>query len=253
MFRTHRTIPYRGRKGFTLIELLVVIAIIAILAAILFPVFARAREQARKSTCLSNLKQLGTGTLMYVQDYDETFPVSIYPSAAGVVTYWHLITPYLKNGGVWKCPSDSTPLTPAQTQAYFAGLGAGGVAAGTYPASYAANLWLFEDGPYNPLTGTGNDSYPVAMASIPRPADTTMMFDGTTVGPPSAGFGCRIVGRHSDLACVTYADGHTKVMKVRATGSSTTDVGGNAFRVYAVSEGEYLGRLEPYGIPDFHM
>ncbi|HLK56908.1 MAG TPA: prepilin-type N-terminal cleavage/methylation domain-containing protein [Chthonomonadaceae bacterium] len=65
---------YHNRKAFTLIELLVVIAIIAILAAILFPVFAKAREQARKTTCVSNLKQIGTALLMYVQDYDETFP-----------------------------------------------------------------------------------------------------------------------------------------------------------------------------------
>ncbi|HOJ20148.1 MAG TPA: prepilin-type N-terminal cleavage/methylation domain-containing protein [Armatimonadota bacterium] len=66
--------PPSARKGFTLIELLVVIAIIAILAAILFPVFARARENARKTTCLSNLKQIGSGLLMYVQDYDESLP-----------------------------------------------------------------------------------------------------------------------------------------------------------------------------------
>src|SRR6266511_3956182 len=64
----------RRHRGFTLIELLVVIAIIAILAAILFPVFAQAREKARQSTCTSNLKQLGNGLLMYTQDYDETFP-----------------------------------------------------------------------------------------------------------------------------------------------------------------------------------
>src|SRR5436853_6791160 len=64
------------RRGFTLIELLVVIAIIAILAAILFPVFAQARNQARKTTCLSNTKQLGLGVLMYLQDYDEVFPTS---------------------------------------------------------------------------------------------------------------------------------------------------------------------------------
>ena len=62
------------RRGFTLIELLVVIAIIAILAAILFPVFARAREQARRSVCLSNMKQIGLGLGMYMQDYDQTFP-----------------------------------------------------------------------------------------------------------------------------------------------------------------------------------
>jgi prepilin-type N-terminal cleavage/methylation domain-containing protein len=66
----------RRRSAFTLIELLVVIAIIAILAAILFPVFAQAREKARQAACLSNLKQIGTGVMMYVQDYDETFPQS---------------------------------------------------------------------------------------------------------------------------------------------------------------------------------
>src|SRR5712692_7814212 len=79
--RTRFTLASSGRRrpqgrGFTLIELLVVIAIIAILAAILFPVFARAREQARKTTCASNMKQIATATLMYAQDYDELFPGS---------------------------------------------------------------------------------------------------------------------------------------------------------------------------------
>ena len=68
------------KKGFTLIELLVVIAIIAILAAILFPVFAQAREKARQTSCLSNMKQLGTATQLYMDDYDETFPpAKLYP------------------------------------------------------------------------------------------------------------------------------------------------------------------------------
>lgn len=69
-------------RGFTLIELLVVIAIIAILAAILFPVFARARENARRTSCLSNLKQMGLGMMMYVQDYDETYPYGYYTPAS---------------------------------------------------------------------------------------------------------------------------------------------------------------------------
>src|SRR5476651_1758738 len=99
------------RKGFTLIELLVVIAIIAILAAILFPVFAQAREKARSIACLSNLRQLGTATQMYVQDYDEklffrasaTSPSvsrsgAIVPSAAQPpVLWWNCIQPYVKN------------------------------------------------------------------------------------------------------------------------------------------------------------
>jgi len=95
------------RRGFTLIELLVVIAIIAILAAILFPVFARAREKARQASCQSNLKQLALGVLMYVQDYDETLPLwnrfananqmPLAPPAA--------IFPYVKNTQLYECPS----------------------------------------------------------------------------------------------------------------------------------------------------
>src|ERR671933_2119510 len=83
--------------GFTLIELLVVIAIIAILAAILFPVFAKARAKARQATCLSNLKQLGTAFMMYAQDYDETYPMSNYGLSSGVNRSWqYLVDPYVK-------------------------------------------------------------------------------------------------------------------------------------------------------------
>ncbi len=96
---------YRDRKGFTLIELLVVIAIIAILAAILFPVFARAREKARMASCSSNLKQIALGFLMYVQDYDERTPPGGNWSGA---LYWQLrIYPYLKNVQIFTCPSES--------------------------------------------------------------------------------------------------------------------------------------------------
>lgn len=91
------------RKGFTLIELLVVIAIIAILAAILFPVFARAREKARQTSCLSNSKQISLGLMMYVQDYDEMFPHA-YNYHVGYM--WQAaIAPYVKNSQVWICPS----------------------------------------------------------------------------------------------------------------------------------------------------
>src|SRR4051812_40905338 len=95
------------KRAFTLIELLVVIAIIAILAAILFPVFARAREAARKTACLSNLKQIGTAVLMYAQDYDETLcPVASgvcgQPSARG---WADLIYPYVRNDKVFDCPT----------------------------------------------------------------------------------------------------------------------------------------------------
>src|SRR5438309_1184889 len=96
----------RRSDGFTLIELLVVIAIIAILAAILFPVFAQAREKARQIACLSNTKQLATAYMMYVQDYDETFVFSVRWGGAGQGWGGHLY-PYVKNRQVFACPDDS--------------------------------------------------------------------------------------------------------------------------------------------------
>jgi len=105
----------RASPGFTLIELLVVIAIIAILAAILFPVFARAREKARQASCQSNLKQIGLGCQMYAQDYDEMLPINCiaigphaddFHGAGGLREWWYeAIHPYIKNTQIWSCPS----------------------------------------------------------------------------------------------------------------------------------------------------
>lgn len=111
------TVPRSGarRSGFTLIELLVVIAIIAILAAILFPVFAQAREKARQISCLSNTKQMGIAVLMYIQDYDEVSPLAYHnPSWGGTqgphtnfyASWWSFIYPYNKSSQVTRCPSN---------------------------------------------------------------------------------------------------------------------------------------------------
>lgn len=119
----------QSRKGFTLIELLVVIAIIAILAAILFPVFAKAREAARKTQCASNMKQIATGLLMYAQDYDETFfhgvvggnglcgtegmqgtVLGTWPDGTPMYGLWSaVIQPYVKNAYLFWCPSEAAP------------------------------------------------------------------------------------------------------------------------------------------------
>jgi prepilin-type N-terminal cleavage/methylation domain-containing protein len=129
---------FKLRRGFTLIELLVVIAIIAILAAILFPVFARARNKAREASCISNGKQLALAVRMYVQDYDETFPSARivpgcpYPDYNASIPYMlaaerqyggypTLLNPYVKNHQVFYCPSDDTPAdtNPTRTVSYF--------------------------------------------------------------------------------------------------------------------------------------
>ena len=114
----------RLRQGFTLIELLVVIAIIAILAAILFPVFAQAREKARGISCLSNIKQLSLGMIMYAQDYDESFPQwrwdqswkggsSANPNDATSL-WWNAIFPYVKSAPLYTCPDNIYKFTTRQ-------------------------------------------------------------------------------------------------------------------------------------------
>jgi len=125
------------RRGFTLIELLVVIAIIAILAAILFPVFAKAREKARQSSCLSNIKQIGLAFMQYKQDYDEVWPLNAYtvPSGAGstyngVTELWyHMLMPYCKNSQMFMCPSatyNAMPAVAGQTKPAYASASAYG-------------------------------------------------------------------------------------------------------------------------------
>src|SRR5579883_223959 len=110
----------RAQRGFTLIELLVVIAIIAILAAILFPIFAQARDKARAVACMSNMKQIGTATQMYVQDYDERIffrsttnvdSTRIHTATSGnSLRWWNMLMPYVKNNQVYRCPSDDPRL-----------------------------------------------------------------------------------------------------------------------------------------------
>lgn len=121
---------HRSRIGFTLIELLVVIAIIAILAAVLFPVFAQARAKARQTVCLSNTKQLGLSFRMYSQDYDELMPVNrscvggaapgFQTCTSGITTtgWVDMVQPYIKNLGILKCPNDSTPVLRPQIGGY---------------------------------------------------------------------------------------------------------------------------------------
>jgi prepilin-type N-terminal cleavage/methylation domain-containing protein/prepilin-type processing-associated H-X9-DG protein len=155
-------------RGFTLIELLVVIAIIAILAAILFPVFAQAREKARAITCISNLKQIGLGLAMYVQDYDETYPYDHYaPTAATDVNWFGAIYPYVKNGNKWGADNSAS--------------GIGGI--NTCPdqidmtqSTYAIHQYLSPQG--TAYWATGAPLYtPATLSAIARPPDLIQVIE----------------------------------------------------------------------------
>ena len=254
-------------SGFTLIELLVVIAIIAILAAILFPVFAQAREKARATSCLSNQKQLGTGFMMYTQDYDETFPLRSYapgfeqtwitqpPDAlagntARRMSYWIAATnPYLKNYQVWQCPStppmdllNAGPYNYVDNWTYtFNGmLGATTLAAVTQPAGC-------------PLIWEGYGKVAVSVFSLNNPfnrdANNTAIPWPAVYQDPGAtcvsqfglfgfGFDFRI---HSGNSNMCYSDGHAKFTKIVGDFRSSpfsrfTNTAGSGFSYWTVGD-----------------
>jgi prepilin-type N-terminal cleavage/methylation domain-containing protein/prepilin-type processing-associated H-X9-DG protein len=240
-----------ARHGFTLIELLVVIAIIAILAAILFPVFAQARERARAISCISNLKQIGTATMMYVQDYDETYFVQPYPGSwtsptTGQTLYFNyypdILYPYIKNVQVFKCPDfTGYPFWPYTTFIGSPGAPAGlqqspNVSSlGNYQLGYGINEILLDG-----VTPSG-DLVPTTLAGISAPADIMMVSDGYELWNTYIGY-CLNVGdggyydyalssdqinwfygpaRHFGGANFQYADGHAKFAKQTLTQEST--------------------------------
>lgn len=181
MMFANRTTSKRS-SGFTLIELLVVIAIIAILAAILFPVFAQAREKARQSTCMSNLKQIGLATMQYIQDYDETYPrLRIVPPPAprqswAPYTWQDAVGPYVKNGTIevtW-ASTNNTPVV----------LTSGGIwLCPTQPDSnartvYGGNDTIFTEQNY----GNGSGPVPVVtMAQLGRVADLVLISENNEI------------------------------------------------------------------------
>jgi prepilin-type N-terminal cleavage/methylation domain-containing protein/prepilin-type processing-associated H-X9-DG protein len=185
------------RRAFTLIELLVVIAIIAILAAILFPVFAQAREAARKTSCLSNLKQIGMGIMQYVQDYDEMFPTNSWdtppigildtdsrnPLHRTAMQWPWRIQPYVKNRQIFVCPSDTNPRSGWTCYQSYDGTDCGGSWGIPTPISYAPNLHILgyggldKSGCFGAAPDWAVFYKPQNDAAIPSPASTYMVAD----------------------------------------------------------------------------
>jgi prepilin-type N-terminal cleavage/methylation domain-containing protein/prepilin-type processing-associated H-X9-DG protein len=227
------------RKGFTLIELLVVIAIIAILAAILFPVFSRAREKARQTSCLSNVKQQATGVIMYAQDYDETYAMSVYtPDGATLVTFFDQVYPYMKNNDIFICPSAKRELNLDWVATAF---GLQPLSPGLW-SSYMWNFAVFEDG------NATSQVPPVSMGEIEYPVETVMVYDGTLAMTPS--FNSPVIARHNDTANANYCDGHAKVVHCAKAGFTFPSWPSGAPRdAYQVQDpGPYQGNYELWGV-----
>jgi len=199
------------RKGFTLIELLVVIAIIAILAAILFPVFAQARESARQTQCTNNQKQIATSVLMYVQDYDETFPMSAYfgtnpQGQRALVAVYDVLAPYIKNVDIFVCPSYRPGIDwPQRVQA--AGSPFPALATFRY-VGYIPNLGLFAEN-FCPIV---NKRTPVTkIAAVESPVNTIMLFDGYLKDRAALEYyNFLAFARHKEGVVINFVDGHAK-------------------------------------------
>jgi prepilin-type N-terminal cleavage/methylation domain-containing protein/prepilin-type processing-associated H-X9-DG protein len=219
-----------GRAAFTLIELLVVIAIIAILAAILFPVFAQAREKARQATCISNCKQIGVAMMMYVQDYDEQFFMGSYcvPNDCGAgsqTIYWQVVVdPYIK-GGVTRADVESgTSLKSVFICPNWAGPYPRAPRANRPMRSYGANLYLVWDSYYFQPPQLGSYS-PGRLAQIERPANLVAITELTGSQIAIPGRDDNMSGqtwtvdymiarqRHQGGGIYIFADGHAKWLR----------------------------------------
>lgn len=200
------------RRGFTLIELLVVIAIIAILAAILFPVFARARENARRASCMSNYKQISLGLMQYVQDYDEKFPLAYHNVTPISNSGWaFFIQPYMKSVQVFQCPSEPLAGVSDPTQQQYSDYAINAATAGRTVTLHQAQF----TSPANTVLVLENlssyPSYQIARMALGYNDFWVAIYGTTPIIQTKQG-----LTRHLEGSNYAFADGHVKWLKPTA-------------------------------------
>lgn len=260
-------------QGFTLIELLVVIAIIAILAAILFPTFAQAREKARGITCVSNAKQIGTAIMMYAQDYDETIVpwfvgsgMARTPERDDLNSWPKNLQPYIRNGapkrlnataldfqnvqaqGMFQCPSFSADrFRQAANRDDCDGPGAldAWIPARLYHANYGIGFGVkfgscTQDDPYAYFAGSDVRRSVMALASVNRVAETVEVTDGFTGIIQSGGFGttmgCESAESHHGGGTHIFLDGHAKWIARNSERYMRQDTDGCWYKLYYAAD-----------------
>lgn len=240
------------KKAFTLIELLVVIAIIAILAAILFPVFAQAKESAKRASCLANQKQIALAGIMYSTDFDDYFALSAYFVAPyggdpryRIFSVYDALQPYIKNTGIFQCPT-LAPGIDWKNRVETAPPAVGALTtAGTFQfTGFVPNLGVFgENFCSAPIAALRKYTPSTPQSGLPDPVGTILFFDGyMKKNAPLEYYNFIGWARHAEGVVVNFADGHSHFYRFNGipTGGSTTGIATAQRPTYYSWTGPYL-------------
>lgn len=219
------------RRAFTIVEMIVVIAVVLIVLSITYSVIMRVREGSRRTTCLSNLKQLNQSVSIYLADYEQTFPLAIYvrrdSGRTCLFTLSHALWLYTREESMGLCPSDMAPVNLQDVFSNFHLC----ESSGFIRTSYMANWCLFEVGDL----GTGSPMHrAIHMAEVFYPSETVVLYDAVMQGFPF--YKPHVQGYHNSFAGASFADGHSRALKLRIGEGTILRGDGRQSLVYCLIE-----------------